>query len=225
MSEICELDGLPMKSNQSRTEWILLILVSLLAIATNLPETLVADWHIDRRYLLTALVFTVVVALLRYLKFVLFLVVTVMAVGANVPAELAVKLGYDRTMLLVSMCFMVAVSALSYLNKWLPTGLPAAPKEEGAYDRKVLCNAIARGKIPLVQKLLKMGINVNIMDDHMTPLMHAAKSGYADMVQLLLQHGADPRMTNREGRTALQLALDGGYTRTAQVLQGVSNAL
>lgn len=48
----------------------------------------------------------------------------------------------------------------------------------------------------------------------MTPLMHAAYKGKADMCRLLLQHGADVNCNQHEhGYTALMFAgLSGGFT-------------
>ena len=40
----------------------------------------------------------------------------------------------------------------------------------------------------------------------LTPIMSAAEGGYAPLVRLLHQHGADLRMQSVEGRTVLHLA-------------------
>jgi ankyrin repeat protein len=42
-----------------------------------------------------------------------------------------------------------------------------------------------------------------------TPLMMAAGYGYTDMVQILLRRGANPRLTDLHGMTALDLAITG----------------
>ena len=39
-----------------------------------------------------------------------------------------------------------------------------------------------------------------------TPLIHASKRGYTEIVQLLLYHGADPHLTNDNGRSAVHVA-------------------
>ena len=52
-----------------------------------------------------------------------------------------------------------------------------------------------------------------------TVLMIAARAGHADVVQLLLQHGADPEAKDWESAaTALKLARDAGHTEVVEVL-------
>ena len=45
-----------------------------------------------------------------------------------------------------------------------------------------------------------------------TPLMHAARSGNADMIHLLLDHGADPNLYSDSGYTAQEIAQNFGHT-------------
>jgi hypothetical protein len=49
-------------------------------------------------------------------------------------------------------------------------------------------------------------------------LFWAASHGYADRVELLLAHGLDPNLSNRQGRTAYELALLGGHEPIAEML-------
>ncbi len=52
------------------------------------------------------------------------------------------------------------------------------------------------------------GAEVNGKDKYgETPLMLASRLGYPDIVQLLLEHGADPNARNLENQTALDLAV------------------
>ena len=44
-----------------------------------------------------------------------------------------------------------------------------------------------------------------------TPLMYAALSGELSCVQLLLAHGADPNLKNKQGKTALMKAASNNY--------------
>ena len=44
-------------------------------------------------------------------------------------------------------------------------------------------------------------------DGRWTPLMLACHASNLDMAQLLLDHGADPGLTNDQGRTALHYAV------------------
>lgn len=51
-----------------------------------------------------------------------------------------------------------------------------------------------------------------------TPLMEAAYNGQVDMVEILLQHGADPRLRDEEGRTAADHARAQGHASLAERL-------
>lgn len=45
-----------------------------------------------------------------------------------------------------------------------------------------------------------------------TPFMRAARSGDVEVMHLLLDHGADPKLANKDGATALSVAAGLGYT-------------
>lgn len=49
-------------------------------------------------------------------------------------------------------------------------------------------------------------------------LFWAASQGHADRVELLLTHGVDPNLANRQGRTSYELALLGGHGTIAALL-------
>ncbi|GGF28508.1 ankyrin repeat domain-containing protein [Hymenobacter cavernae] len=55
-----------------------------------------------------------------------------------------------------------------------------------------LLPSIAAGSEPHVRLLLACGANVNAIEQHDTPLIAAVNLGRADLVELLLQQGADP---------------------------------
>lgn len=54
--------------------------------------------------------------------------------------------------------------------------------------------------------------------DSLTPLMLASKYGYADLVALLIEKGADLETTDSGGGTALFYAIDGGFTGIVKIL-------
>jgi ankyrin repeat protein len=73
----------------------------------------------------------------------------------------------------------------------------------------LLMAAVRIENVELARWALDHGVDVNAArpkKNHATALMMAAGSGNADMVELLLSRGADPRATNHEGETALELA-------------------
>lgn len=203
----------------SRAAWWLLAIVTLMSVAANLPDPYVKQLGIDRDWLLGALVVVVAIALLRYLKFVAFLAVSVLVVGANLPADLARELGVDQGILLIVLLFLVAISFANYVWKLLPTGVEPQAKTSGEDAAAALSKAVGRGEMSLVRRLLDMGVDPNATVEGRTPLMVAAEHGYTDMVQLLLERGADANAKNEAGQTAGEIALDHGFTRAAAVLR------
>ncbi|CAL8295917.1 unnamed protein product [Merluccius merluccius] len=92
----------------------------------------------------------------------------------------------------------------------------AMPKKGdlSASERKIL-QVISAGDVQEADKLLaNQDVRVNCLDEYgMTPLMHAAYKGKADMCQLLLQHGANVNCNQHEyGYTALMFAGLSGKT-------------
>ncbi|XP_036371963.1 ankyrin repeat and MYND domain-containing protein 2-like [Megalops cyprinoides] len=76
-------------------------------------------------------------------------------------------------------------------------------------EEKELLQVIAAGNVVEASRLLGCrNVRVNCLDEYgMSPLMHAAYKGKADMCRLLLQHGADVNCNQHEhGYTALMFA-------------------
>jgi serine/threonine protein kinase len=76
-----------------------------------------------------------------------------------------------------------------------------------------------------IVELLIKGINgfradlsVALTDTGDTPLHVAAKSGHHKVVAVLLNAGAKPKLRNKEGKTALQCAMDSGSMETVRLL-------
>lgn len=204
---------------ESSRDWALVAVVALLAIGANLPAEWVDFINIDRRYFLFGLIGVVGVALVRYLKFALLLIVVFLAVGANLPQELADEFGIDPQIMLIGLVAMVIISLSNKIWK-LPTGIEKSGRPPSTHGAAALFNAVLKGRIVIVQTLLKQGVDVNTRTvSGKTPLMAAAYKGYSDVVQVLLDHGADPRARDARGDTALKMADRAGFTRAAQVIR------
>ena len=52
--------------------------------------------------------------------------------------------------------------------------------------------------------------------------MVAAQRGHAEIVEILLKAGADPKVENEEGHTALELAKKEGYSHIICLLKSLS---
>ena len=81
---------------------------------------------------------------------------------------------------------------------------------DGVNDWTPLQHAIHKHQIATMTALLDAGADPNRTDRRgVTPLMMAAGYGYTDMVSVLLKHGADTRLRDRDGSTALDFAITG----------------
>lgn len=94
-------------------------------------------------------------------------------------------------------------------------GLTAAVSPESP-----VADAAMRAQWDEVRQLIDHGADVNVAQgDGMTALHWAARNGSLDVAQLLLQHGADPSASTRNGAyTALHLASQGGHGGLVEAL-------
>ncbi len=96
---------------------------------------------------------------------------------------------------------------------------PSKAIGEGGYTPLML--ATANHAEPLVQALLKRGVDVNARNSGgVTALMIAAANGRADMVEVLVQAGADAQAKNERGDTALSIAQEKGDEKVIKLLNG-----
>lgn len=204
---------------ESSKDWVLVIVVAVLALGANLPEKWADLISVDQRYLTVGLMAIVGVSLVRYLKFSLILIVAILAMGANMPAEIAKNFGIDTNILLLALVAMVVMSLSNRLLK-LPTGLEKQQGAKSTHGAAALFNAIVNGRLATVDALIAAGANVNVRTvNGTTPLMVATSKGYSDIVKVLLDQGADPNAKKADGVSALAIAEHGGFSRTADVLR------
>jgi ankyrin repeat protein len=86
----------------------------------------------------------------------------------------------------------------------------ADPNEpSGNNDWTPLMHAIHKNQLGSVGALLDGHADVNRTVNGGTPLMMAAGYGYTPIVRLLLAHGADPRIRDLDGETAVDYAVAG----------------
>jgi ankyrin repeat protein len=60
---------------------------------------------------------------------------------------------------------------------------------------------------------------VNVMDGRTSPLHEAAGNNRAEVVRLLLDHGANPSLTNGDGKTPRDLATESGHIAVAEMFR------
>lgn len=84
---------------------------------------------------------------------------------------------------------------------------------------KKLFEMIVEGNTEKVQQIIDTGIDVNAVDeDGVTFLMTAVFLRRADIVNLLLQAGADPAISDALGETAMDIARKKGYEEILEQL-------
>ncbi len=96
-------------------------------------------------------------------------------------------------------------------------------QEERMFNRSKklipLENAILNGDIDQVRRHLEAGVDLNqtIPGDSAYPLHYAANT-HADMIQLLIDHGADVNVKDDKGKTPLHCAAVGAYLEGMRAL-------
>jgi ankyrin repeat protein/peroxiredoxin len=90
-----------------------------------------------------------------------------------------------------------------------------------AQGATALHDAALAGQRAAADALLKHGANINARDSDSgaTPLHQAASWGRRSVVELLLARHADPGIKDKNGRTALDLAVANGQQEVAEVLK------
>ena len=91
----------------------------------------------------------------------------------------------------------------------------------GDADADSLLAAAANGDLAEVKRLVvDCGVDPNVQDDlGMTPLHRAASDGYLEVVELLLEHGANSNIQeNKYGWTPLHYAAKKCHVNVARVL-------
>ncbi|ELW70899.1 2-5A-dependent ribonuclease [Tupaia chinensis] len=91
-------------------------------------------------------------------------------------------------------------------------------KEGTEKDKHLLIEAVQRKDVKLVQQLLERGTDVNFQEEEggWTPLHNAVQQNREDIVELLLDHGADPHLRKKNGATPFIIA---GIVGNVQLLR------
>lgn len=87
-----------------------------------------------------------------------------------------------------------------------------------------LCQAIAKGDVDTVKKMIEFGTDVNATSNGMTPLMFAARYNKVEIVKLLLQNGAKVNVKDEKGFTALKHAELSNATEAADLIKAHKKA-
>ena len=84
---------------------------------------------------------------------------------------------------------------------------PNARDEQGFTPLLLACGKATKGYKEIAEKLIRLGADVNARDPlGWTPLLLALSAGTVEVIEVLLEHGANPLVRTRKGEDARSLA-------------------
>ncbi|MGA9666169.1 MAG: ankyrin repeat domain-containing protein [Gallionella sp.] len=206
-----------MKIKEKKSEIFLLAIVTLISLAANLPDQILGE-VIDRKLLLIVLGGVVVIALFNYLDILLFLCVVVLAIGANLPNQFSDSLGISPMVMLAFLVLLVVISLINTAFKKFEN-IKGEQNYDSGESRKAILAAISKGDLTKLHWLLNNKVEINFTDNGVSPVMLAAEKGYTDVIQSLINYGADLNVMNSDGKTPIEVAQAHGFNRTAEIIK------
>lgn len=122
--------------------------------------------------------------------------------------------------------FQLSLTGAAVPLNLLPNGSRVeAARSDADYGATAIFNAILKRRMPMIESLLRTGMNVNIRDSRgMTPLMAAAATGDVEIVGYLLKKKAAPQLKSTAGETAYEIAVRAGFNNVAALLASAAHA-
>jgi class 3 adenylate cyclase len=202
----------------------ILIIVSVLALIANLPESVLGHM-VDRDLLLITLFTLVVISLFHYLEVVLLVTTLVLVIGANLSTHAAEQLGISQpTIWIVLVILLLIVLLYKYKFHYL---IPqneidkvdaGCARQDNLDTRNMVTTAIINRDTAKLHQLLLSNIEINFSQNGTIPLFLAIENGYADIVLLLISFGANIWVKNNEGRSPIEFALLHEKMRIAEII-------
>lgn len=123
-----------------------------------------------------------------------------------------------KTILTTAAVFLLAVSGIYAVeNKEAEAVIPASSIVDNN-DLNSFCKAIVKGDIDTVRKLISLGEDVNEKSLGMTPAQLAARYNKAEILELLIAHGANLKAKSDKGYTAKKYAELSNATEALEVI-------
>lgn len=187
-------------------DYLLLGIVTVMSLAANLPKEIIGISGLDRRLLVIGLLIVLAIALVRYSKVAMVLSVVILAFGANLPQTLATEMNIDPGYFMGTLVIIVLFSLANRYLK-LPTGLDKPQGFDDHAGKQALFGAVLNDRLQEVSELIETGLNINSRSRHgYTALMIAAAKGHGEIIDQLLNNGAELTLVDSNGRNALQIA-------------------
>jgi ankyrin repeat protein len=106
------------------------------------------------------------------------------------------------------------------LDKLLRSGLDI--NQQAWTEETALTLAASRGDVELIEALVKRGANINLSSaSGFTPLLWAVLGGHEQAALRLIELGADPMQKDKDGRTALDMAMSKHLDKFSKELRRV----
>lgn len=86
------------------------------------------------------------------------------------------------------------------------------------------CKAVMQGDIDTVKRLIELGEDVNQKSLGMTPAMFAARYNKAEVLQMLIDHGANLKVISKQGFSVKKYAELSNATDVLAVLEAASGS-
>ena len=90
---------------------------------------------------------------------------------------------------------------------------------EASFEVNPFCKAIMTGDIDMVKKLIDLGEDVNQKSLGMTPAIYAARYNKAEILELLIDSGANLKTKSDKGYTAKKYAEMSNATAALEVIE------
>lgn len=206
-----------MKLELKINEVVLLLIVILLSVAANLPDSLIGR-YIDTNILLSVLAGVIIISLFRYLRWMLFLTVTVLALGANLPEQIANVVKVEPIVMVATLIVLVLVSLLNHVFKLLPTDAKAK-RTDSSQSRIAVLEAVKAGNLNKLKHLFQMNVEIDFIQDGTSPAHIIAEQGNDEMIQAMIEYGVNLNVINKEGLTPMEVAMAFGFNHTVEIIK------
>lgn len=110
-----------------------------------------------------------------------------------------------KTILTVAVAFMVGVTGVMAEETTSQIDMPSIETYKNV-DVSTFCKAIMEGDFETVKRLIDLGEDVNKKSLGMTPAIFAARYNKAEILQLLIDNGADLRIKSDKGYSVKKYA-------------------
>lgn len=124
-----------------------------------------------------------------------------------------------KTILIVAAAIMVGVTGLKAASSNPKTKLITHTVDVTSLDVSSFCKAIMLGDVEMVKKLIALGEDVNQKSLGLTPAIFAARYNKAEILQVLIDNGANLKIKSDNGISAKKYAEQSNAVEALKVIK------